>query len=71
MPSPQKKFTPPTLEEITDHIKNKSYSVSPTQFFYHYESNGWMIGKAKMNLGPSALGTMGFKRKRKEAIISS
>ena len=49
------KFVPPTLEEITNHIREKNYSVNPNRFFNHYESVGWMVGKNKMKSWPHAL----------------
>ena len=48
MKSPQ--FNKPTLEEVTRlfQLKGVNSADQAAQFFYHYESNGWYVGKAKM-----------------------
>jgi hypothetical protein len=48
-------FTPPTLDEIRAFIKEHRLSVDASKFFYHYESNGWMVGKAKLKSWQSAV----------------
>ena len=47
-----KKFTAPTMEEVTEHFKTlnqngKSESLA-FRFINFYESKGWMVGKSKM-----------------------
>lgn len=42
------RFTPPTLEEISDYCKSRGNSVDPQKFLSHYEANGWMRGKNKI-----------------------
>ena len=39
--SKQKKFTPPTLEDVVDYVHDKNYTFSPVKFWNHYEANGW------------------------------
>jgi len=34
--SKRKKFTPPTLQEITEYIQEKKYNVNPRKFYRHY-----------------------------------
>lgn len=51
------KFVVPTIEEIRAYIQEKGYNVDAERFFYHYESNGWMIGKNKMKNWKMAVGT--------------
>ena len=41
-------FTPPTLQEIKDYIKEKEYGVDAAAWFAHYEKVGWKVGKNKM-----------------------
>lgn len=43
-----KGFKKPTIQEISDYINEKGYSVDAEKFFNHYESNGWKVGKNKM-----------------------
>ena len=44
------KFTPPTLDEVKEYIKEKGYHFDPESFLAYYESNGWVQanGKAKI-----------------------
>ena len=41
-------FIPPTVEEVSNYIKEKGYQIDPQYFFDHYESIGWMVGQSKM-----------------------
>ena len=38
----------PTLEEIAAYCKEKGYAIDVNKFFYHYEGNGWKVGKSAM-----------------------
>ena len=42
------RFTPPTLEEVTEYCKEKGLTVDPERFIDFYSSKGWMVGKNKM-----------------------
>jgi len=43
------RFTPPSLQEVVDYIKEKNLRrVSANGFLNFYESKGWMVGKNKM-----------------------
>src|SRR5690554_174979 len=49
-PTKRKRFVPPELQEVKTffHENKSSYQVAET-FFYHFESNGWLVGgRAKM-----------------------
>ena len=48
MISNRAKFSPPTLEEITDYFSERRNMVDPNKFFDFYESKGWYVGKNKM-----------------------
>lgn len=48
--SSKKKFIKPSLDEIRGYIEEIGVSVSPEAFFDHYESNGWLVGKAKASM---------------------
>ena len=44
-----KKFIPPTVQEVVDYCKEKSYIyVNAEAFVSYYESVGWKVGKNKM-----------------------
>lgn len=49
------RFTPPTVKEVKDVIKEKGYHVNAETFFNFYESKGWMVGKNKMKNWTAAL----------------
>jgi len=51
---PKKRFSPPSIYEIKDHVIEKGYGFDPDSFFSYYESNGWMVGKNKMKCWKSA-----------------
>jgi len=40
-PPPAHRFTPPTLEEVTVHCREKGYHFSPEEFIAYYASQGW------------------------------
>ena len=44
----QRRFTPPTLEEVTAYCKERNNSVNPQKFMDFYESKGWKVGNQSM-----------------------
>lgn len=45
----QSRFTPPLRQEVAEYCDaNDLYYVDLNEFFNHYDSNGWMVGKNKM-----------------------
>jgi len=52
-----KPFKKPTFEEVAAYIKEKGYPFTAEQFYNHYESNGWMVGKVPMKSWKHACGT--------------
>lgn len=63
--SKAKRFTPPTLEEVSSYIAEKGYSVDANQFIDFYESKGWMVGKNKMKDWKASVRT--WQNSRKES----
>lgn len=52
----QKRFKPPTVEQVAEHCQNKQITnVDPEAFVNFYESKGWMVGKNKMKSWPHAI----------------
>lgn len=48
-PSPTKKpFSPPTLQEVQEYIRERRSMVDARTFIDFYESKGWMVGRSKM-----------------------
>lgn len=55
-----KRFTPPTLSEVYDYMVEKGMSETEAQtqsskFINYYDSNGWKVGKNKMQKWRSAV----------------
>ena len=58
------RFVKPTIEEVDAYIKEKDYHFDAEQFWNHYESVGWMIGKNHMKDWHCACATWEGRRKR-------
>lgn len=43
-----KRFTPPTLQEVTQYCKERNNNVDPQQFIAFYTSKGWKVGNQPM-----------------------
>lgn len=43
-----KRFTPPTVEEVAEYCRERKNSVDPVHFVDYYTSNDWKVGKNKM-----------------------
>ncbi len=42
------RFTPPTLQEVSEYCKTRGNTVDPIKWHAHYTANGWRVGKNKM-----------------------
>ena len=42
-----KKFTPPSIEEITNYCMERKNGVDPQRFFDYYNAGGWKDSKGK------------------------
>lgn len=61
-----KRFTPPTLEEIEQYCKERNNNVDANKFINYYTSNGWMVGKNKMKDWKAAIRTWESKSLKQE-----
>ena len=43
-----RRFTPPTIDEVEEYINEKGYHVDASRFIDYYTSNGWKVGKNPM-----------------------
>jgi len=53
----RKSFSPPSIEEVEDYFFEKNcqqYKQEASKFWYHYDANGWKVGKNKMKNWKSA-----------------
>jgi hypothetical protein len=53
----EKRFSPPTVADITEYCFERENTVDAVRFFDHYTSNGWMVGKNKMKDWKAAVRT--------------
>ena len=42
------RFTPPTLEQVSNYCFERGNLINPQDFIDHYQANGWMRGKTKI-----------------------
>lgn len=53
----QKKFVPPTVEEVAAYFLERKNKVDAAYFVDHYTSNGWKVGKQNMKDWKAAVKT--------------
>ena len=46
--SPQKRFTPPTVDEVRSYCQQRKNQVDPERFVAFYSSKGWKVGNQPM-----------------------
>ena len=46
--TPTKKFIIPSIDEIKFYCLERNNQINPEQFYDHYQSNGWKVGKNSM-----------------------
>lgn len=56
-PTPSKRFTKPTLEEVRAYCQERKNGVNPEKFVDYYDSNGWKVGKNPMKDWKAAVRT--------------
>lgn len=59
-----KKFTPPSVEEVSAYCKERGNRVDAQRFTDYYTANGWMVGKNKMKDWKAAVRTWERKEER-------
>ena len=63
------RFTPPTLDEVAEYVREKGYGIDPERFCDYYAANGWKAGRNPMKDWRAAVRNWerGDEEKRKEA----
>lgn len=59
----QKRFVPPTVDEVRAYCQDRQNGIDPQRFVDYYTSNGWMVGKNKMKDWKAAVRTWEQNRK--------
>lgn len=54
---PISRFTPPTIEEVTEYCRERNKGVDPEKWMNHYAAKGWKIGSGKMKDWKAAVRT--------------
>ena len=60
------RFTPPTLDEVTEYCNMKGAGIDPQYFIDFYQSKNWMVGKNKMKDWQAAVRTWMRKDRSKQ-----
>lgn len=66
----ERKFRPPTLEEVKAYCTERNNAVDPQHFIDYYTANGWKVGKNAMKDWKAAVRTWesnGYGGKKKKA----
>lgn len=58
-----KRFSKPTMQEISVYCQERKNNIDPQQFFDFYESKGWKVGSTPMKDWQAAVRTWEAKRK--------
>lgn len=66
--SNNRRFTPPSLEEVRAYCQERQNNISPESFVNYYTSKGWMIGKNKMKDWKAAVRSWESRQKKKPAV---
>lgn len=61
-----KRFTPPTLEEVEAYVSEKGYTFSPEAFWSYYEAVGWKVGNKPMKNWKAACSTWQQREKKQK-----
>lgn len=52
-----RRFTPPTIEQVTEYCRERNNGVNPVKWFNYYTANGWKVGKNPMKDWKAAVRT--------------
>ena len=67
-----KRFTPPTIDEVTAYCNERKNSVDPQKWLDYYSSNGFMVGKNHMKDWKAAVRTWernNFQSSKKQQTV--
>jgi DNA-binding MarR family transcriptional regulator len=66
-----KEIVPPDYEEAKKYYQEKQYDFGFDNWFYYYESKGWMIGKNKVKSWKATMKTWSLNRKKDTSFQSN
>ena len=56
-PQTRKRFSPPSVEEVSAYCKERGNTVDAQRFVNYYSSNGWKVGRNPMKDWKAAVRT--------------
>ena len=59
-----RRFTPPSLQEVSEYVREKGYHVDPQAFIDFYTSKGWKVGNQTMKDWRAAIRTWERREKK-------
>lgn len=66
-----KEIVPPDYEEAKKYYQEKQYDFGFDNWFYHYESKAWMMGKTKIKSWKATMRTWDLNNKKKNNSYQS
>ena len=66
-----RRFTPPTLQEVTDYCQERDNGVNPARFIDFYASKGWKVGNQPMKDWKACVRTWESRGQKNEATVSA
>lgn len=67
----KKEIIPPDIEDAKKYHSEKGYKFNLEEWFYYYESKGWMIGKNKIKSWKATMKTWDLNDKKKNKSYQS
>jgi hypothetical protein len=64
-------FSEPSLDDVKNFVTEEKLRIDPEKWFYHYKSNGWLIGNRKMQDWRSSVRKWDKTEKQKEDAESN
>lgn len=68
-PRTQKRFVPPTVEEVTAYCRDRENGIDPEAWMAHYTANGWRVGRNPMQDWRAAVRTWEQNRPKPESSV--
>lgn len=64
----RKRFTPPTVDEVSEYCKERGNNIDPDSFVNFYESKGWKVGREQMKDWKAAIRTWENRDKKSDPV---
>ena len=66
-----RRFTPPSLQEVTDYCRERRNGISPQSFINFYASKGWKVGNQPMKDWKACVRTWEQRDQKPVKVLSS